>query len=265
MAGRSADANPERACERRLDHPGVRDSDAVPRRGATPRPHPSGIPDGGRHDHQRRGEPGRYEVGEVVQSRVRPNQIGHTSVTGTDHRVERVDRRVDQRSRGPADHRPQQRGNLCVRCVLGQRLQCRAGQPVGVERGGIAAAQRRQQPPGRTDVARRQRVRHRRDRSQQRRAAQRRPRRGGDADPASNTLDRHAQKPNSAEAARRRERRRPTASRGTSSAPTAPATAPNSATGWPRRGSANATSANQPSSRATSGFSAQTRRQRLTS
>ena len=200
VSGRSTKADTERTSERGLYHPGVRAR--MPCRVASPstdRTRRRPTDQWRAHDNQNRGEPSRHDVGEVVQSCCGPTEPGVPRRAVADHRVERVDRPIDQCPRSAADRSPQQRGDLCVGSVLGQRFQRRASQPVGVERGGsrphsdgssrLAAstssassvsamsdtARSSEVPPSAIHVAE------------------------SDADPAGNTLDRHTQKRHSAQ------------------------------------------------------------------
>jgi hypothetical protein len=65
-----------------------------------------------------------------------------------DHRVERIDRSVRDKPGDPGDRAPQQRRHHGVRGVLGDRLDHRPGYLPGVQPGGIAAAQAREDFPG---------------------------------------------------------------------------------------------------------------------
>ena len=154
VAVRAAEPDAERTGERRLAPARVRAGMlvAVPAQraqGGRARPPTAGRQRRG----QQPGDPGRDQVGRVVQPRRGPAEPLVARAAVADHRVQRVHRAVaeqaGQAERGP----PQQRRDHRVRGVLGHRLDRRPGQPGGVERPGVAPAQRGQHLPGRGQVA----------------------------------------------------------------------------------------------------------------
>ena len=178
-----AEPDAQRAGERRFDDArvGARMSDGV----APPRPHrarrrPADHGRADRHQHTRHA--GGDEIQQVIEPRCGPTESLVTRRAVTDHRVEGVGAAIDQQRGHAADGGPQQRRHLRVGGVLGDRLDRRARQPVGIERGRVASAQRRQQTPRAIDVVAGQQVGHPGTGAGQRRAAQRdEGRRGGDA------------------------------------------------------------------------------------
>ena len=107
----------------------------------------------GRRRGEQPGDPGRDQVGHVVEPGGGPAEPLVPGAALADHRVQGVHRAITeqpgQAERGP----PEQRGNHRVRGVLGYRLDGRPGQPGRVELRRVAPAQGGQHPPRRGQVA----------------------------------------------------------------------------------------------------------------
>ena len=131
---------------------------------ATPRPQrPDGDPptSGAHSDHQRGGHPGGDVVGSVIQSRCGPTESGVARRAVADHRVERVDGAVHQHRRALRRPRPTAAAPPARRRCSPRPTPARPGSARGIEQRRVAAAQRRQQPPGAVDVAAVQQLGHR--------------------------------------------------------------------------------------------------------
>jgi hypothetical protein len=102
---------------------------------------------------QRRGQPRRHEVEQVVQARRGLAQVLVAPVVA-DHRVERVDRAVRHRARHAEQREVEQRRRHAVAGVLGQRLDAGADELLGRQRARVAAAQAAQLIAGGVQIVR---------------------------------------------------------------------------------------------------------------